>query len=63
MMESREYWDSTYNRKEMMMENRFRRVGHVERRYANSVVRRVDQIEMSQTTRGVRVGQCSLALY
>ena len=37
---------------EKMVENRLRWFGHVERRPVDSVVRRVDQMERSQTTRG-----------
>lgn len=35
-----------------MVENMFRWFGHVERRPVDSVVRRVNQIERMQTTRG-----------
>jgi len=37
---------------EKMVENRLRWFGHVERRPIDSVVRRVDQMEDSQITRG-----------
>lgn len=35
-----------------IVENRFRWFGRVERRYVDSIVRRVDQMEDSQITRG-----------
>lgn len=35
-----------------MVEIRLRRFGHIERRSANSVVRKVDEIEGSQAARG-----------
>jgi len=39
-------------RVEKMMENRLRWFGHIERRPKDFVVRRVDQMEESQTSRG-----------
>ena len=46
----RECLGSTYSRK--MVENRLRWFGHVERRLLDSVVNRVDQMEVSQIVRG-----------
>jgi hypothetical protein len=37
-----------------MVETRLRWFGHVERRHVNYVVRRIDQMESSQITRGKR---------
>ena len=37
---------------EKMVENKFRWFRHVERRHVDFVVRRVDQVEDSQVTRG-----------
>jgi len=37
---------------EKMVENRLRRFGHVERRPVDAIVRRVDQMEVSQIKRG-----------
>jgi hypothetical protein len=37
---------------EKMVENRFRRFGRVKIRFVDSIVRRVDQMEDSQITRG-----------
>lgn len=45
-----ECWDSNYSRKDS--ENRLRWLRHVEKRVVGYVVRRVDHIERSQTTKG-----------
>jgi len=45
----RESWGSTYSQ---MVENRVMWFGHVERRPIDFVVRRVDQMEDGQITRG-----------
>jgi hypothetical protein len=37
---------------EKMVETRFKWFGHVERRYVNSILRRVDHMERIQITRG-----------
>lgn len=48
-----ECWGSNYSRKDS--ENKLRWLGHVEKRVVGYVVRRVDHIERSQTTRGRKI--------